>query len=276
MAVIYMEKNFQFLMNPPIQDLKPLFVGASPNASDSTIPKALDCTVIYYVLSGCGSVYMDEQEFAVHAGQAFIILPGKTTSWRSSAHAPWSYQWLGFTGALSHRFAELAPVFDVPEGVITPLTGPKEMNTHIEYRLVSELFMLFYLLLEPKREQRSYVQQIVDLIQSSYMQKLTVEAMATQFRMDRSYLNRQFKKATGYSIKEYITKVRLDRAVWYLARGYSVKETAVLCGFSDVSNFSKAFKQHHPDNLSPQQWRLHITKVHKEQSLLTSPGKITV
>ena len=273
-----MEKNFQFLMNPDLKDLKPIFTGfACDKISEIKGPFASDCTTIYYILEGHGTFYYKGTSHRVQSGQAFIIQPGETASWQSDSHDPWQYQWVGFTGTLSHRFAELPPVFDVPDGVFTPLENLNAMNTHTEYRLVSELFQLFYLLLEPKREKRSYAQQIVDLIQSSYMQKLTVEHIAEQFRMDRSYLNRKFKKHTGQSIKDYLTKVRLDRAIWYLARGYSVKETASLCGFNDVSNFSRAFKKNHTDHLSPQQWQTHITNVHREKNLLTStksvPGK---
>ena len=273
-VVTAMGKRFQFLMNPELQDIRPIFAGAAKLLPSEVIgPIRSDCTTLYYVLSGQGAVYFEEKEAPVHAGQAFLFTPGQTASWKADKNAPWEYQWVGFTGTLSHRFAELPMVFDVPDNVFSALEDLSAMNTHTEYLLASELFKLFYLLLKPKREKRSYVQQIADRIQSSYMQKLSVEDLAKEFRMDRSYLNRQFKKATGRSIKEYITFVRMERAVWYLARGYSVKETAGLCGFNDVSNFSRTFKQHHNSNLSPQQWRTHITEVHRKNALLTSENK---
>jgi len=263
------KNSFQFLMNPDLQDLKPIFAGAeqsSPGALSG--PITYDCTALHYITAGCGVLYRGENTYPAHAGQAFILLPGETASWQADAAEPWSYQWVGFTGTLSHRFAELSTVFDVPEGLFAPLEDISAVNTHTEYRFVSELFMLFYLLLEPKRETKSYVQRVTDLIQASYMQKLTVTQIADQLGIDRSYLNRQFKKATGRSIKEYITHVRLERAAWYLARNYSVKETAGLCGFNDVSNFSRAFKQYHTAGMSPQQWRTHIAAVHREKNLL--------
>lgn len=273
-AVTSMSKRFQFLMNPELQDIRPIFAGAAKLQPSEVIgPVRSDCTSLYYVLSGHGTLYFEENEISVHAGQAFLLTPGQTATWKADVAVPWEYQWVGFTGTLSHRFAELPTVFQVPEHVFSPIEDLSAMNTHTEYLLASELFKLFYLLLEPKREKRSYVQQIADHIQASYMQKLSVEELAKQFRMDRSYLNRQFKKATGQSIKEYITNVRLERAVWHLARGYSVKETAALCGFSDVSNFSRAFKQHHTSNMSPQQWKTHIAAVHRDNALLTSTNK---
>lgn len=264
-------------MNPDLQDIKPILAGASYSLPSVLVgPQKPDYTLIHYILSGCGHLHIGDQKFSVRKGQAFIVLPGETAYWVADDTDPWSYQWVGFTGALSHRFAELPTVFDVPDSVFSRLENLSAMNTHIEYRLTSELFLLFYLLLEPKREKRSYVQQVADLIQTSYMQQLSVEQIAADFRMERSYLNRQFKKATGQSIKEYITHVRLFRAEWYLARGYFVKETAGLCGYNDVSNFSRAFKQHHNSHLSPQQWRIHITAVHRENALLISSNKGTL
>lgn len=268
-----MTQSFQFLMNPQLQDIRPLFAGSSKSSPSNLVgPRTADCTILHYVLSGKGTVYCGGKEFPVHGGQSFLVLPGKSASWKADAYEPWEYQWVGFSGVLSHRFAELPPVFDTPEGVFSRLEDLSAMNTHTELLLAGELFKLLYLLAAPKREQRSYVQQIADRIQACYMQKISVEDMAREFQMDRAYLNRQFKKATGQSIKEYITRVRLDRAVWYLARGYSVKETAGLCGYNDVSNFSRGFKQRH--NMSPQQWKSHIAAVHREKSLLTgNPAK---
>ena len=269
-----MRNSFQFLMNPQLQDIRPLFAGAcrdEPAHLDTFQPA--DCMFLYYIWSGSGTLYCKDRTYPIGAGQAFLLLPGHGASLLADDNEPPEYQWIGFSGTMSHRFSELPTVFDVPDGVFSKLENPSAMNTHAEYLLASELLKLFYLLLEPKREKGNYIQQLVDRIQSSYMQKLSVEELAKEFRMDRSYLNRRFKQSTGHSIKEYLTHVRLDRAVWYLARGYSVKETAELCGFNDVSNFSRAFKRHHTGNLSPQQWQMHISRVHKENALLTRSGK---
>lgn len=53
-----------------------------------------------------------------------------------------------------------------------------------------------------------------------------------------------FKKETGYTVQEYITKARITNAKILLkSTGLSLKEIAFRCGFSNASSFSNAFKR---------------------------------
>ena len=80
-----------------------------------------------------------------------------------------------------------------------------------------------------------------------------MEDFAKRYGLDRRYLSRQFKKRTGFTIRGYITMVRVDAARHFLMEGYSGKEVAALCGFSDASNFYKTFKDH--CGMNPSDWR---------------------
>ena len=57
-------------------------------------------------------------------------------------------------------------------------------------------------------------------------------------------LRRKFHTYAGMSPKQYLIKLRIDKAVSLLTDGnYSVKEIAELCGFSDEKYFSRAVKK---------------------------------
>lgn len=57
-------------------------------------------------------------------------------------------------------------------------------------------------------------------------------------------LRRKFHTYAGMSPKQYLMKLRIDKAVNLLMDGnYSVKEIAELCGFSDEKYFSRAVKK---------------------------------
>ncbi len=43
-------------------------------------------------------------------------------------------------------------------------------------------------------------------------------------------------------MQNYLIHTRLSRAAQLLARGYTVAESAAICGYSDSFNFSKMFK----------------------------------
>ena len=49
-------------------------------------------------------------------------------------------------------------------------------------------------------------------------------------------------KGMRHSPGSYLMKYRLERAKEFLKRGFSVKSTALSCGFSDTLYFSKLFK----------------------------------
>ena len=75
------------------------------------------------------------------------------------------------------------------------------------------------------------------------MRSIRIDDIAKQLNLDRRYLTRLFKEKTGQSIQEYLIQVRLEEAAHCLQSGYSVNDTATLCGYEDVSNFSKMFKK---------------------------------
>ena len=74
--------------------------------------------------------------------------------------------------------------------------------------------------------------------------KINVEKISSMFGFERSYLYRLFKKEYGISVKEYIIKVRMDKAKELLKSGSTVADVAELVGYSDEFAFSKAFKKY--------------------------------
>ena len=66
-------------------------------------------------------------------------------------------------------------------------------------------------------------------------------------------LNDFFKRETGLSPKEYLTRRRMERACELLAeQKLTPSEAAVRCGYGDLFQFSKAFKKF--TGLPPSRW----------------------
>ena len=95
--------------------------------------------------------------------------------------------------------------------------------------------------------------RVKNYIQTSYAHKLSVELIATQIGLDRRYLSSLFKKKTGFTIQEFIVNTRLEESLRFLQQGYTIQEAAQLCGYEDISNFSKMFKKKY--GKSPAVWR---------------------
>ena len=122
-----------------------------------------------------------------------------------------------------------------------------------EYHIVSVLFRMYAILFEGKNTHNHYVRRVQDHIRALYMQPLRVERIAEELNLDRRYLSRLFKQKTGQTIQEFLISVRMEEAKQCLANGFSVEESAHLCGYDDASNFSKMFKRFY--GISPQYWK---------------------
>lgn len=73
----------------------------------------------------------------------------------------------------------------------------------------------------------------------------TVSSVAAHLSVSCTYLNRIFLKTCGMTPFKYLTKLRMEKAAAHLSVGFSVGETAELCGYSDIYQFSRAFKKYY-------------------------------
>lgn len=102
------------------------------------------------------------------------------------------------------------------------------------------------------------VDRIKKLIEDQYQDKnLNLSILAEEFQMSNVYLGRLFKEATGESVAEYITKVRMARVRQLLNEcNLSTKEILEQCGWEDLNYFYTLFKKHFGVSLT--QYRLLI------------------
>jgi len=90
----------------------------------------------------------------------------------------------------------------------------------------------------------AYVEAAVGEISGLYMTDLTAEAVAGRLGISRDHIARLFKRRTGLTFNEYLTRFRIRRAV-ELLRDPSVRigEVADLCGYGDPRYFSALFRK---------------------------------
>jgi len=87
------------------------------------------------------------------------------------------------------------------------------------------------------------INRVTRYIAAHYAEKLTVKALARQVNLDEVYFGSLFKRETGMTVHQYMTKVRVHNAEnLLLSGGYKIHEAAELCGFSDIFHFYKSFK----------------------------------
>ncbi|MCM1155490.1 MAG: AraC family transcriptional regulator [Roseburia sp.] len=85
------------------------------------------------------------------------------------------------------------------------------------------------------------VDNILSFINMNIASPITLKQLADQFYLSESYICKIFKAATGTTIMKYITARRISIAKSSLNDGASVMEAYEKSGFTDYSNFFKAF-----------------------------------
>ena len=90
--------------------------------------------------------------------------------------------------------------------------------------------------------------------ETDYSNQYTLEGLAKEYNISPSSLSHRFKRITGSSVMGYLLGCRIASAKNLLIKtDLSIGEIVEQCGFSDVSNFSRTFKQ--INGISPTQFR---------------------
>lgn len=110
------------------------------------------------------------------------------------------------------------------------------------------------------REEPSIVEAMKEMIDLNYMNDLNLSQIAEQYHYNLSYLSDLFKTKTGKSFLQYLTDVRMNKAVQLLSETpLALSDIAELTGFSNASYFSTKFKK--VFGISPSEHRLKDTKI---------------
>lgn len=103
----------------------------------------------------------------------------------------------------------------------------------------------------PKNQMLNKVKEYIKL---NVNKNLTLSEVARNFYYNSSYLSRIFKKEFGYSLFDYVNRVRLERVVeLLLSTNRPVKDIAVQCGFGSINYLYQFFRKAH--GLTPQEFR---------------------
>lgn len=106
-------------------------------------------------------------------------------------------------------------------------------------------------------KQKAYVQKfndLLDYIDSHYMEDLTLEEVAGSIGFSKFHFARLFRQYTNFTFCDYLNYRRIKVAEELLVQpGLSITEVALQSGFSSISTFNRLFKLQ--KNCTPSQFR---------------------
>lgn len=82
-------------------------------------------------------------------------------------------------------------------------------------------------------------------IQMNYNKDISLDEIAKHVSMSSYYLSRTFSKFEGMTYKDYLIKLRMEKAKQLMKEGKkSIKEISIEVGYTDQNYFSKSFKKY--------------------------------
>jgi YesN/AraC family two-component response regulator len=110
--------------------------------------------------------------------------------------------------------------------------------------------------IENKQQDRhaQLMQEAADIIHSQYAEQLTIEYLAGRVYLSPNYFRALFKEKKGCTVHEYLTRVRLQKALELLRdRTLKIKDVAIKVGFDNTSYFCSFFYK--TQGVTPNEYR---------------------
>lgn len=104
------------------------------------------------------------------------------------------------------------------------------------------------------REQRQ-LEKARQLLEQRYAESWSIDRLAQEVGLNQKKLQAGFRVLVGRTVHAHLRELRLHAAATMLAEGMGVADTAMAVGFSNLSHFSKSFRQKH--GVTPNLWRQH-------------------
>lgn len=96
------------------------------------------------------------------------------------------------------------------------------------------------------------IRDILKYIYDNSHQPLTLNGLAKHYGYTPTHFSYVFNKSTGFKLKEYINRIRTQKAATYIKQGVPLTQAAFDAGFESLSSFYRIFKT--VNGLPPKQY----------------------
>lgn len=227
-------------------------------------PRVLRCYAAVLVLDGVGWLEAGDPP-TVHeiaAPALFWLFPDRWHSYGPDARG-WRESWILFEGSAAGAYEELGylsrtgPVVSLIDPTVVRHTMARLLDTCRDERPgveVTSAQLVHELVLGAQETRGSRDTVVLDALRDGACSPVSVGEQAAHLGMSRTALRRVVRRAAGCAPKEYILRVRLNRAKVLLAGSdRTVAEIAKEVGYPDPAYFTRVFTQR--AGMSPRAFR---------------------
>ena len=226
--------------------------------------ESLDSFLFIIVVSGSGTFTYKERTYALSSGDHLFIDCKKPYSHESTDTDPWELMWVHFNGTLMDQYylyffnncnsivfqqEEQSEFIAILEDLLM-LANKK--STHSELLVSQLLNSMVTKVLSDNTDQQEFsadtitdkIKQIKDFLDEYFPKKIPLDMIADEFFISKYHMSREFKKAYGITIANYIIAKRITYAKELLRfTDMQIEEIGRKCGIEDNSYFNKIFRK---------------------------------
>lgn len=240
---------------------------------------ALEFVKLTYVLQGSSSFNLDKKTYHLPAGSLIVVGPNTVQSFfaphdedlvlniimRTSSFEKMFLPLLMESNELSDYFWQMLYekdfssilLFHCPKNkeirhLVLQLYYESQINCNHSLLIINSYVLLLFAQLirnhindAQKLSGAASVQATAKIFQyiTEHKANITLSKTAEHFGLSQGYLSRYIKSRTGYTFSALLQKLRLKEAAYLLVNsGLSIEEIVYQVGYTDVSNFYRAFK----------------------------------
>lgn len=142
-------------------------------------------------------------------------------------------------------------LFRILSDLKAELTEPERYGSSLATRLLLLEFLVevnrqalsHHALYPNAGEEDAFIVKLLSYLHAHLTEDLTIEQIAEAFYLSPSHLMHTFKRETGSTIGQYLSRKRLMLAKDRIRAGLPATESALACGFQSYSAFFRAYKK---------------------------------
>ena len=217
--------------------------------------------LFHFIVSGRGVLEINGTTYHLKTNTIFYIPPHGDAKYYPDRQDPWTYIWLGFSGSNAEEYMSLMGL-SINNPVIVDeqhryrfyfdsIHNIYSTKCHLDMSCLGLAYQLFSQIIQDRSKignavshKGSYILGAKEFILNNFQFSISIDDIANNVGVTPNYLANVFAKSEHMSPKQYLIKVRMDKACILLETGrYKVKDVTKMVGYKNQLHFSNEFKK---------------------------------
>lgn len=226
--------------------------------------EALNSFLFVIVVSGSGFFAYNDKIYTLTSGDHLFIDCKNPYSHKSTDSDPWELMWVHFNGVLMDQYylyysnktasisfqpMEPSEFNDILEKLFSLASRKSAYSELLASNLLNTLITLVLTdnIDYSKKDANKIddkIKHIKDYLDDNFKKKIPLDTIADEFFISKYHMSREFKKAYGITIANYIIAKRITHAKELLRfTDMQIEKIGKICGIEDNSYFNKIFRK---------------------------------